>query len=115
MLTMKVGDKITVFIPAHLAYGEGGVPGAIPPNSDLIFEMELVDIVEYIVFETKSSIIPTTPLVSNKPEKVKTTLHNNLKGIDFRFLFLLPAIKIFTPFKKENLECHHYKGRIRGF
>lgn len=46
MLTMKVGDKITVFIPAHLAYGEGGVPGAIPPNSDLIFEMELVDIVE---------------------------------------------------------------------
>lgn len=46
MLTMQVGDKITVFIPSHLAYGEGGVPGAIPPSSDLIFEMELVDIVE---------------------------------------------------------------------
>jgi len=46
MLTMKVDDKITVFIPSHLAYGEGGVPGAIPPSSDLIFEMELVDIVE---------------------------------------------------------------------
>lgn len=43
MLTMKKGDQITVFIPSHLAYGERGAPGAIPPNSDIIFEMELVD------------------------------------------------------------------------
>lgn len=46
MLTMKVGDKITVFIPPHLAYGEGGAAGVIPPNSELIFEMELVGIAD---------------------------------------------------------------------
>jgi len=44
MLTMKIGDKITVFIPSHLAYGDRGVPGVIPPGSELIFEMTLVDV-----------------------------------------------------------------------
>lgn len=40
---MKVGDKAVLFIPSHLAYGERGA-GPIPPNSDIIFEIELVDI-----------------------------------------------------------------------
>lgn len=37
---MKVGDKAVIFIPAHLAYGERGV-GPIPPNTDLVFELEI--------------------------------------------------------------------------
>lgn len=45
LITMSTGDKITVFIPPHLAYGEKGVSGVIPPNSDLIFEIVLVGIV----------------------------------------------------------------------
>lgn len=40
---MKVGDKTVLFIPSHLAYGEKGNRG-IPPNTDLIFELELVSI-----------------------------------------------------------------------
>ncbi|QAA83122.1 peptidylprolyl isomerase [Aequorivita sp. H23M31] len=44
LLNMKVGDKTTLFIPAHLAYGERGIPGVIPPNSELIFELEIVGI-----------------------------------------------------------------------
>jgi|SRR5690554_325948 len=43
LLNMKVGDKVTLFIPAHLAYGARGIPGVIPPNSELVFELELVD------------------------------------------------------------------------
>ncbi|HPF11704.1 MAG TPA: peptidylprolyl isomerase [Flavobacteriaceae bacterium] len=46
LLEMSIGDKATLFIPSHLAYGEQGAGDVIPPNSDLIFELELVGIDE---------------------------------------------------------------------
>lgn len=43
LVLMPVGSKWRVYIPASLAYGEMGSPGAIPPNSTLIFDIELFD------------------------------------------------------------------------
>ncbi|OYU80132.1 MAG: peptidylprolyl isomerase [Flavobacterium sp. BFFFF1] len=40
---MSFGDKVTVFIPAKLGYGPRGYGGAIPPNTNLIFEIELLE------------------------------------------------------------------------
>ncbi|MGC4020502.1 MAG: FKBP-type peptidyl-prolyl cis-trans isomerase [Cyclobacteriaceae bacterium] len=40
---MKEGDKWIVYIPAELGYGERG-SGQIPPNSTLIFELELIKV-----------------------------------------------------------------------
>ncbi|HEX2867374.1 MAG TPA: FKBP-type peptidyl-prolyl cis-trans isomerase [Ignavibacteriales bacterium] len=41
---MKVGDKWQLFIPSDLAYGPQGAGQAIPPNSTLIFDVELLGI-----------------------------------------------------------------------
>ncbi|PNW26737.1 peptidylprolyl isomerase [Formosa algae] len=46
MLNMNVGDKIRAYIPAALAYGERGAPPVIAPNSNLIFDLEIVGIAE---------------------------------------------------------------------
>ena len=42
---MKPGDKWMLYIPSRLAYGSQAVGGKIPPNSDLIFEVELLQII----------------------------------------------------------------------
>lgn len=42
---MKPGDKWMVHIPSHLGYGASGAGAKIPPNSDLVFQVELLQVV----------------------------------------------------------------------
>lgn len=41
---LREGDKATIFVPSHMGYGERGSPPVIPPNSDLIFYVEVVKV-----------------------------------------------------------------------
>lgn len=42
---MKVGGKRTLVVPAEMAFGKAGL-GPVPPNANLIFDIELVDVKE---------------------------------------------------------------------
>ena len=41
---MQVGGSRTIIIPSRMGYGSRGAGDVIPPNSDLIFEVELIEI-----------------------------------------------------------------------
>ena len=45
LMGMKVGGKRKLYVPAHLAYGERQIGAHIKPNSNLIFEIELLEVV----------------------------------------------------------------------
>ncbi|HMI07052.1 MAG TPA: peptidylprolyl isomerase [Flavobacterium sp.] len=59
---MNYGEKVVLFIPANLAYGEKGAGGVIPPNANIIFEVEM--------FENKPApATPAAPIAPATPKK----------------------------------------------
>lgn len=55
---MQKGGKYSLFIPADKAYGAQPPQGApIPPNADLVFEIEVIDIMSQQTFERNLAIL----------------------------------------------------------
>ena len=50
---MSYGDKAIIFIPSKLAYGERGAGGVIPPNANLVFELEMIEVIPEVKAEAK--------------------------------------------------------------
>lgn len=72
---MSVGDKYTLVIPSELGYGSKGAGEIIPPNSTLIFDVELLK-----VSTPKPSIADTLLMIMfQKDIKSAINLYNNLK------------------------------------
>ena len=45
-LLMRGGSRFQLLVPANLAYGDEGEPPLIPANSDLVFDIEILDVIE---------------------------------------------------------------------
>ena len=41
---MKVGGKRLLVVPGPLGYGANGIPGAIPPNATLVFQVDVLEV-----------------------------------------------------------------------
>ena len=46
LMHMKEGEKWRLFLPPELAYGEKGLRDKVPPQSTLIYELELVEVID---------------------------------------------------------------------
>lgn len=60
---MQVGDLLQLIIPSQLAYGKKGIPGVIPPNATLMFDVELLAVRDANIVAAK---IPANPLMDSK-------------------------------------------------
>jgi len=68
---MQKGGEYVLYIPADQAYGAEPPPNApIPPDADLIFEIELVDFMSNEEFERKANIIQQVLQAGGPPEGV---------------------------------------------
>ena len=76
ILSLSKGSKALVYIPSRLGYGENGVTSMIPPNCDLVFEIELIDIMGN---ESSFNNIDQLYLETRYDESVANYLFNNME------------------------------------
>jgi len=70
---MHIGDKVKVYIPSELGYGDRGAGADIPPGATLVFEMELLGVKPFVPGAAASKMQKTeTVPANNKSTKAKT-------------------------------------------
>jgi FKBP-type peptidyl-prolyl cis-trans isomerase FkpA len=77
---MKVGGKARLVCPAKIAYGKRGTPG-IPPNSTLVFEVELLEILAEKKPAAKPAVKSAVKTVKSAVKTVKPAVKTVVKPV----------------------------------
>jgi FKBP-type peptidyl-prolyl cis-trans isomerase/predicted Ser/Thr protein kinase len=99
--SMRVGGTRRLFIPARLAYGESGAPPLIPPNSSLVFDVQLRAVsgrgsgpITVPMVSSMGQIVDPRPALQTPPKRPVMTTGLSTDAIYTTTLWLLAIIGI---------------------
>lgn len=86
--SMKMGEKAKFLISSKYGYKKKGIPPIIPPNADLIFEIEIIDVIEKNEIDSKQIGQTQTKEISSSSELLqkKNDLTNSFSSEKFFFI-----------------------------
>lgn len=101
---MKPGDKFMFWLPSDMAYGEMGSPGGIPPNSDLMFFVELLNVIPAVAADVKAWE-KVTPWPTDSSEVIRT-------GSGLEYLVVESSRTDNPPPTDRDFAVLHFQGRL---
>jgi FKBP-type peptidyl-prolyl cis-trans isomerase len=73
LLQLKKGSKATIFVPSTLAYGANGKGDKIKPNDNLVFDMEIIDVVSEEAYMAKQKAMQEEMMRKAQEQSQPTT------------------------------------------
>jgi len=88
--SMKMGEKAKFLISSKYGYKKKGIPPIIPPNADLLFEIEIIDVIEKNDIDNKKKPQNKAEEISRSSELLQTKNNSKNSSSSDKFFFISP-------------------------